>query len=76
MSGLRTKWERGEKVALAARADISPQYLSDLLCGRKRALPELGKVIEEKAREMGLYLSKIDLMFPHESSNPLMNTNR
>ncbi len=70
---LRVHWQRGEKVALAARCDISPQYMSDLLCGRKRAIPELGLKLEEQAKAMGIHLTKEDMMFPHDSRNPLMN---
>lgn len=73
---LRVYWQRGEKVALAARCDVSPQYLSDLLCGRKRAVPEMGVKIEEAAKAMGIHLTKEDVMFPHDSKSPLMNTKR
>ena len=71
---LRVSWRRGEKVALAARCKITPQHLSDLLCGRKRAKPETAESIEEVARAMGLHLSRNDVMYPHDSTNPLMNT--
>jgi len=73
MTELRVTWQYGEKTILAKRCDISPQYFSDLLCGRRRTLPELGKTIEKNAADMGIHLSMVDMMFPHESSNPLLN---
>ena len=73
MTDKRLEWKWGEKTLLANRSGISPQYLSDILAGRKGAHPELAIRIEDAARDMGLYISRMDVVFPKESSNPLMN---
>jgi len=65
-------WDRGEKTALAKRCDMSPQYLGDILAARKRAYPELAAKIESEAKKMGLFITRMDLMYPGESTNPLL----
>jgi len=68
----RTMWQHGQKTELAKRCGISLQYLSDILYGRKRALPELAESIERSAVRMGIELSRLDVMYPNESRNPLI----
>lgn len=65
-------WQHGQKTELAAHCGVSVQYLSDILHGRKRALPELAERIEQQARRMGIALSRLDVMYPHKSNNPLI----
>ncbi len=69
---LRTNWSHGEKAELARRVGVSPGYISDLLHGVKRALPERAEEIAAHAQAMGLQLNRDDLMFPEQSKNPLM----
>lgn len=69
---LKLIWTHGEKSILARACGISPQYLSDILSARKRALPELAEKIEAESRKMGLYISRNDVMYPHQSTNPLI----
>ena len=71
---LRLVWAYGEKKELARRCDITPQYLSDILSGRKRALPELALEIERHAKHMGLHITRDDVMYPTKSNNPLIQT--
>ena len=70
---LRVHWEYGEKQVLCAKAGISASLLSDFLCGRRRATPEMAEKIEEIANGMGVYITRLDLMYPHQSKSPLMN---
>lgn len=71
---MRTTWKRGEQSELARRSGISRQYLCHLLHRRKRVTPERATTLEAEARGMGLRLTRMDLMYPGESSNPLFKT--
>lgn len=68
----RTQWYRGEQAMFARTVGVSDQYLCDILHCRKRALPELAKKIEALAEQQGLALTANDLMFPHDSTSPLI----
>jgi transcriptional regulator with XRE-family HTH domain len=67
-----SNWQHGQKTELAARCGMSLSQLSDILHGRKRATPEAARVIEFQSKGMGLPLSRLDVMYPNESKNPLM----
>ena len=71
---LRLVWARGEKSELARRCGTTPQYIGDILSGRKRALPELALEIQRHARYMGLHITRDDVMYPEKSANPLIRT--
>jgi len=71
---LKLSWERGEKTALAERCNLSPSYLSDILSGRKRASHDAAARISREAEAMGLHISRLDVLYPHESRNPLIST--
>lgn len=71
---LRVYWVRGEKGRLARKAGITQQHLGNILSGRNRAKPDMARRIARAAKAMGIHLSLTDLLFPHESVNPLMNT--
>ena len=71
---LRLVWAYGEKKELARRCNISPQYLSDILAGRKRALPELALEVERHSKHMELHITRDDVMYPEKSANPLIQT--
>ena len=72
MSTLRTTWTYGEKSELARRVGIPPAYLGSILHGRQRATPERAAQIEDHALTMGLHLTRLDVMYPTESANPLI----
>ena len=65
-------WILGQKAELARQCSVSAQYLGDILAKRKRALPELAAKIETAAKAMGLEISRIDVMYPEETENPLL----
>lgn len=69
---MRNKWKHGQKKQLADLCGISKSYMSDVLHGRHRATPELAKKIEESATQLGLQISRFDVMYPNESINPLI----
>lgn len=68
----RDRWYYREKTAFAEVLGVSPQYLGDILHGRKRATPELAARIETVAKEYGLNLTRMDVMYPKESASGLM----
>ena len=76
MEPLRTVWQPGDKTALAKGSGISIQYLSDIIHGRYRATPERAVQIEAAARVLGLRLDRLDVLYPHESGNPLIEVNK
>ena len=67
------QWGHGQKAELARRCDITPQYLNDLIHGRKSATPERARQLTAQADEMGLAFTRADFLYPRESRNPLMN---
>lgn len=70
---ISTPWRRGEKTALAKKLGISPSYLSDILHGRKSATTELATRIETASAGR---LTRLDVLYPRESLNPLVEVNR
>jgi len=69
----RITWAKGEKAELARRCNISQQYLTDILRGRKQSRASaLAAVIAAQAQEMGLALSRLDVLYPDESISPLL----
>lgn len=69
---MKLKWTRGDKSALAKRAKVHKQYLSDILGGRIQCGRKVAEKLSTAAMDMGLYLTEQDLMFPDESKNPLL----
>jgi len=67
------EWLPGYKTELAKRSGVSLSYLCDVLRGRKRATPENATRIAAEAQSMGLMLERLDLLYPHESTNPLID---
>lgn len=67
----RTEWAYGEKAKLAEKAGISKQYLNDFLSKRRDANYETACKIEDAAKEMGLDLNAVELVFATHSMNPL-----
>ena len=72
MSNKFHEWERGDKVKLARNCNLSKSYICDVLKGRKRATPENATTIANEARKMGKILDRLDLIYPQESTNPLI----
>lgn len=70
----RKYWKRGEKSALAASCGMSRPYLSGILNGTRKVSPAMADTIAKKAAEMGLDLIRIDLLYPEESTNPLLHS--
>jgi len=66
------KWNHGDKRRLAEKVGIPLTHLSDILHQRKGASPALAKRISEASHAMGVPLSRLDLLYPEESCNPLM----
>jgi len=65
-------WEAGQQAQLAKAAGIKPRSLEAILRGRRRARPELAKVLAENAQSMGLDLERFDFLYPEESLSPLI----
>lgn len=63
-------WERGLQSQLATAAAISFSYMCDILHRRKRASPEVARTIEREAKKLGIPLTRIDLLYPEESTSP------
>jgi len=72
IEALRAEWAHGEKAELARRCKIGQNNLNDLISGRRGISAELAANIETEAQGMGLALSRLDLLYPHESTNPLL----
>lgn len=72
--GYKSCWKWGQKAELAKRADISRQYLSDILNCRKRALPELALKLEAGAKAMGLRIAKEHFMYPKDAPDYIFST--
>ena len=68
-------WKYGQKSELARRSGVQKSYLCDILKGRQRATPENAVTISNEAHKMGLALDRLDLIYPHESTNPLIEVN-
>jgi hypothetical protein len=69
---MASTWKYGDKRKLAALAEISPQYLSDILCGRKSATTSLAPRITAGAEQLGYHLTLLDVLYPEDSTNPLI----
>lgn len=67
MASTKKTWQHGDRVRLANTVGISKQYLSDLLCRRKRALPELARSLSFHAALLGYSTTRNDWMYPAES---------
>lgn len=65
-------WKHGDKSKLAEACNISPQYLGDILKGRKGARIKLAKIIVREAANLGYSIGLLDVLDPAESSNPLI----
>ncbi len=73
MSAPPMKWKKGQQAELAARCKISRQYLNDVIRGRRRASAPAARNIERESSKMeGIYLSRLDVIYPEESTNPLI----
>ena len=69
---MRDQWQRGDKAQLAKLADISQPYLQDILTGRRGVSASMAAKIECCAHQLSIGLSRVDLLYPVESTNPLM----
>lgn len=49
----KTSWAFGDKSELARRAGISPQYLSDIIAGRKTCSSRLGTLLAKHSMALG-----------------------
>ena len=68
----KKSWGAGQKTKLAAASGVQLSYLVDILRGRRRATPENAATISTQAHLMGLDLDRMDLIYPRESLNPLI----
>ncbi len=71
---LRTTWEAGDKLNIAKLAEISPGHLSDILHGRRTPSADMASKVAEAASALGIKLSRGDLLYRSESTNPLVQT--
>lgn len=68
----RRSWVHGDKTRLAKGAGISPQYLSDLLSGRRDCRGKLATTLAEEAMKMGYHMPREQWVFlALRSTNPL-----
>ena len=63
MAKRKQQWARGDKGRLARAANISPQYLSDILAERKTCPPVLAGVLEAAAAELGYRITRAEWVF-------------
>ena len=68
---MRTMWYHKDKSELARRAGCSRQLITDLFLHKKPVSRKMAKCIQEAAEEIDLALSRLDCLYPAESSNPL-----
>ena len=64
------QWDRGQQARLAKESRVSAAYLCDILHRRKTARPEIAARIAEHANRLGIPLTRIDLLYPQESTSP------
>lgn len=57
-------WERGDRSTLAREAGISPQYLCDIMHGRKVCHPALAIRLEQAGFKLGYRISRFMWAFP------------
>lgn len=50
---MKTAWKRGDRIRVARLAGISPQYMCDIIHGRKVARPELAIRLEAASKGCG-----------------------
>ena len=68
----RKQWVWGDKGKLAKAAGISPQYLSDIIHGRKECRGTLAITLRDEAAKMGYKIPSSDWVFRNvEPVNPL-----
>ncbi len=65
------KWKHGMKAELAKLANISPQYLSDILHRSKRCSPGTAVKIEKACEKLNIEINRYDLTFNRETRNEL-----
>lgn len=71
----KTKWDRGDKTKLAKAAGISPQYLCDIMAGRKECRAKLAIELEQAALTLGYRISRFQWSFTTlRTNNPLFPT--
>jgi DNA-binding XRE family transcriptional regulator len=66
------QWERGQKSRLAERVGVSRQNLCEIIKGRRGATTDLAILIERESAKMGIPISRLDVLYPKESTNPLI----
>ena len=70
--GGKQQWTRGDRTKLATLAGIKPQYLCDIISGRKAARALLAVRLEAAARELGYDISRSEWAFlDMRAGNPL-----
>jgi len=65
------KWTHGQKAALASKAGISRQYLSDILHRRVGAPIHTAKALAAAAKKLRIAISLLDFIDAKETTNPL-----
>lgn len=72
MPRYKNLWEEGDKAKLARLADISPQYLNDILHARCAAGKETAINLVDAAAQLNYKISLLDVLYPEDSANPLI----
>lgn len=72
MKTWKHRWSPGDKRRLALDAGVSPQYLSDILAGRRQCHPDLANRLETAAANLGYRIPRAVWVFRDmRASNPL-----
>lgn len=69
---MKIEWPRGLQAEMARAVEVSPQHICDIFARRKRASVPLAAKIEAFAKENALPITRLDVLYPGESTCPLM----
>lgn len=72
MKKLRVKWDHGDKAEIARRARMSASFVTQVFKGKRSVTPASADKISKAAKKTGLKISREDLLYPEESKNPLI----
>jgi hypothetical protein len=62
-------WKYGEISKLAALCDLRPQYVHDVIKGRRKPRIERAELLEERAQELGKYIPAEEWLDTKESNH-------
>ena len=70
----REKLRWGERAILAKKCGVTPGYVTNILCGKEESSKTFAAKLAEAALNMGIYLTRNDILYPKESPNPIIRS--